>query len=748
MSSGQQAISAFCVSMRGWAARYWVSRAAATAPLTLLALALLGADWLPWSAKGAYSDLAITHWPNALFIQTTLRETGRLPLWRPLIMAGAPFAANPLSGLWYPPHLLLLVLPLPAAFNLLLALHLFWGGLGMYRLGQQFHLSRGAACVAATAWVLAPRMVAHLGAGHVGLVYALGWWPWVVWAARRAREAGTGRAWGVAGGVLALEFLADPRITALTLPVAVLMALFTRQTLLSPHPLPLSPLAGRGPGGGVRGEGEIPSPLRGRKDLSVLPRRAGQVLPGALVFLLLTAVQTLPLAEFMGYSTRAWITPYEAGWFSLPWNYLLGIILPDRGGFHEWMTYVGPAALILAILGLRALGRRAGWVLAGLGLAVLFALGANTPFYRLLVRVVPGLTWLRVPARAWFIVVFGLALLAGAGVMALQRRARPGSWLSPSRVAALALALVVMDLGFMDASLIRLRSVASVLAEGGELAATLAAQPGLFRVYSPSYSLPQQTGAMYGLQSVDGVDPLQLAETVAFVRQAAGLESQPPRYSEVLPPAPPSGDVILGHRDARPDLNLLGLLNVRYLAAEFPLQVEGLVERGRFGTTILYENTRVLPRAFVLYRAEPVAGPEEALTRLKEADPRQVAFVEGGAALAVQGTAALSEALVTTYTPDYIAVQATLERPGVLILSEVWYPGWEARVDGLPVPIYRADGLLRAVYLQPGTHTVEFSYAPWTVNAGLALSALGWLVFVSVGVSEWRKPALFIPPAP
>lgn len=712
----------------------------------LAAAALLGADWVPWSAKGAYSDLAITHWPNAVFIRDTWRETGRLPLWRPLIMAGAPFAANPLSGLWYPPNLLLLFLPLPAAFNLLLALHLLWGGLGMYRLGQQYHLSRGAALVAAVAWVLTPRAIAHMGAGHVGLVYALGWWPWVVGAARRARQTGRRSAWGVAGGVLALEFLADPRITALTLPVAVFAALFTRRAPMPSRPN-LPPRVGEG--------GPLPSPVQGEREgrgvmrsaAKPLLRQVGQATPGALVFLLLTAVQTLPLAEFMGYSTRAWITPYEAGWSSLPWTYLLGVLLPDRGGFHEWMTYVGPAALILALLGLRALGRRAGWVVAGLGLAVVFALGANTPFYRLLVRVVPGLTWLRVPARAWFIVAFGLALLAGIGVHALQRRARPGQRLSPSGVAALALALVTLDLGFMDASLIRLRSVASILAEGSELATTLAAQPGLFRIYSPSYSLPQQNGAVYGLHSVDGVDPLQLAETVAFVRQAAGLESQPPRYSEVLPPAPPSGDVILGHRDARPDLNLLGLLNVRYLAAEFPLHVEGLVERGRFGTTYLYENTRVLPRAFVLYRAEPVSGPEEALARLKEADPHQVAFVEGGAALTGQGTATLSEALVTLYTPDSITVQATLEWPGVLILSEVWYPGWEARADGQPVPIYRADGLLRAVYLPPGTHTIVFNYAPGTVKAGLALSALGWFVFASAGVSEWRKQARSVLPA-
>lgn len=726
MSSEQQAVSVFGVSLRGWAVRYCVSRAGVTAALTLFALTLLGVDWIPWSAKGVYSDLAITHWPNALFIQNTLRQTGRLPLWRPLIMAGTPFAANPLSGLWYPPNLLLLFLPLPSAFNLLLASHLLWGGLGMYKLGQQLHLSQGAALVAATAWVLAPKTVAHLGAGHVGLVYALGWWPWVVWAARRARQIGQRSAWGVAGGVLALEFLADPRITALTLPVAVFAALFTQGAATPLHP--------------------NPPPLKREGVVSFL-RLVGQVLPAALVFLLITAVQTLPLAEFMRYSTRSWLTPDETGWFSLPWTYVLGVLLPDRGGFHEWMTYIGPAVLILALLGLLAMGRRAGWVMAGLGLAVLFALGANTPFYRLLVHLMPGLTWLRVPARAWFIVAFGLALLVGAGVHVLQRRTQPGQRLSPSRVAALTLALVVIDLGFMDVSLIRLRPVASVLAEGGELAATLAKQPGLFRIYSPSYSLPQQTGAMYNLQSVDGVDPLQLAETVAFVRQATGLEGQSPRYSEVLPPAPPNGDVILGHRDARPDLNLLGLLNVRYLAAEFPLDVEGLVERGRFGTTYLYENTHVLPRAFVLYRAEPVAGSEEALARLKGADLRQVAFIEGGAALTERGTVVFSEALVTAYTPDYIAVQATLDRPGVLILSEVWYPGWEVQVDGQPTPIYRADGLLRAVYLQRGTHTVEFSYAPWTVKAGLALSALGWLIFASAGVSEWRKQALSVPPA-
>jgi len=708
-------LEAFRRSLQTWPRVYWAWLGLGVVS-ALAAVALLRADWIPWSAKGAYSDLAITHWPNAVFVQNALRETGRLPFWRPLIMAGTPFAANPLSGLWYPPNVLLLFLPLPAAFNLLLALHLFWGGLGMYELGRGLNLSPGAALVAAVAWTLTPKTIAHLGAGHFGLVCALGWLPWVVWAARWAGQTGRWQVGMVAGAALAVQFLADPRIAALTVPVAVASALVRRRT-----------------------EDEGANPFARRSPFPV-----SMAVSGGLAFLVLTAVQTLPLAEFMAYSTRAMLTPAEAGWSSLPWRYLLGVILPDRGGFHEWMTYVGPAVLILAVLGLSVLGRRAWLVLAGLGLAVLFALGMNTPFYRLLVRLVPGLTWLRVPARAWVIVAFGLALLAGLGVAGLQRRGRPGRWLTPGRSAALALALVIVDLGLMDASLIRLRPVASAIGEDADLIAYLASRPSLFRVYSPSYSLPQQTGALYGLQTVDGVDPLQLAETVAFVQRAAGLESQPPRYSEVLPPAPPSGDVIMGHRDARPNLELLGLLNVRYLAAEFPLDSQGgdLVELARFGTTYVYENMRALPRAFIVSRAEPVNGPGEALARLAEADARAVAFIEGGPPLFLSpgrgeeggevNPPTFAEASVVSYAPDRILIQAVLDQPGVLVLSEVWYPGWHAQVDGRPADIFRADGLLRAIYLQAGAHTVEFSYDPWTVKVGLGVSTLGWVALVVI----------------
>jgi hypothetical protein len=98
-------------------------------------LLLPGLTAFPYPNPDArFSDLAITHYPNALYLRQSLFAEGRLPLWSPNILSGMPFAANPLAGVWYPPGWLALLLPLPLGFNLLLMIHLLWGMLGMYGL--------------------------------------------------------------------------------------------------------------------------------------------------------------------------------------------------------------------------------------------------------------------------------------------------------------------------------------------------------------------------------------------------------------------------------------------------------------------------------------------------------------------------------------------------------------------------------------------------------------------------------------
>jgi uncharacterized membrane protein YfhO len=60
----------------------------------------------------------------------------------------------------------------------------------------------------------------------------------------------------------------------------------------------------------------------------------------------------------------------------------------------------------------------------------------------------------------------------------------------------------------------------------------------------------------------------------------------------------------------------------------------------------------------------------------------------------------------------------------LLVLSEVYYPGWKARVDGLPAESLRADLALRAIPVPAGSHRVEMIYRPWTVPAGIGISLL------------------------
>ena len=80
------------------------ARAAYIGALLFIPLVLLipGWDGFVYSPRSNFSDLTISHYPSALFILDALRM-GQLPLWSPLLFAGYPFAADPLSGLWYLP---------------------------------------------------------------------------------------------------------------------------------------------------------------------------------------------------------------------------------------------------------------------------------------------------------------------------------------------------------------------------------------------------------------------------------------------------------------------------------------------------------------------------------------------------------------------------------------------------------------------------------------------------------------------
>src|SRR5579871_5093619 len=151
----------------------------AIAVLILLLAVGFGVDTLPFPQQSMFSDAAVSHWPAALYFQQSLRA-GQFPLWRDLLMSGQPFAANPLNTVWYPPQWLVIAFPVTLFLNLMTWAHLVLAGVGMRALGLRLGIK--AAGIMGAAYALTPRLIAAVGAGHLDVVYAAAWFPWVLWA--------------------------------------------------------------------------------------------------------------------------------------------------------------------------------------------------------------------------------------------------------------------------------------------------------------------------------------------------------------------------------------------------------------------------------------------------------------------------------------------------------------------------------------------------------------------------------------
>jgi len=166
-------------------------------------------------------------------------------------------------------------------------------------------------------------------------------------------------------------------------------------------------------------------------------------------------------------------------------------------------------------------------------------------------------------------------------------------------------------------------------------------------------------------------------------------------------------------------------------------------DRGRFqlehsGDVKVYRNLDNLPRAYLARDLAPVADLDEALTVLREGAGR-VTAVEGLAA-DVQPAAAGDTAAITAYAPERVSVRTESAGPALLVLSDSFYPGWSATVDGAPAPILATNVLFRGVVVPAGSHEVLFEFAPSGWAAGLWLAALGGLLLLlALSAALWLR---------
>lgn len=244
-------------------------------------------------------------------------------------------------------------------------------------------------------------------------------------------------------------------------------------------------------------------------------------------------------------------------------------------------------------------------------------------------------------------------------------------------------------------------------------------------------------GTWFGIDDIQGYNPIQVQRYVEYMD---ALNTHGQEYHE---------RDLYSRGLSSP---LLDPLNMRYLIVPADAVRRGDIAPLVVGLPAVYQDERVrvldresaYPRAWLVHAAREVAAGE-ALPLLAEEgfDPRQEALLEGSVpALEPAPDPATEGASYVHSEPDRIDVEVSAASPALLMLSEIWDPGWSATVDGAPAPVILANHVFRAVPVPAGDHTVILRYDPPLLRIGMLVTAATTLLVIVAAVAmESRRSA-------
>ena len=260
---------------------------------------------------------------------------------------------------------------------------------------------------------------------------------------------------------------------------------------------------------------------------------------------------------------------------------------------------------------------------------------------------------------------------------------------------------------------------------------------GAGRTYSSTGILYPTTNQAFDLDDIRNLDPIYIDRTWEYLHLFVA-----PGLSE--------SDLFDGEgTNAASVVNnpFFNVLNVKYIleappraqnASDLPTDQYHLVTVTADGVGI-YQNLDAAPRAQVVFDATRVESESAAISAMSQPgfDPMTSAVVEAGASTEIPSSdEAPVPATMELYQDNEVVLRTTTSERGMLVLSDAYFPGWVAEVDGKPAPIYATDLAFRGVIVPAGTHTIVMRYEPTSVvvgalgvPAGLALWGIGgWLI--------------------
>jgi len=375
---------------------------------------LLGGQVLFWGTP------LLQFYPWRILALAALRA-GQVPLWNPYLGNGAPLAANLQSAIFYPPNWLYFLGPVEWLMGIIAVLHVLWAGLGMFAFVRALGLRLFAAAVSGLSFMLSGYLIARLG--FLSMTTAYAWLPWLMLGVERIVTRCRLADALLLGLMLGLQFLAGHAQTSFYSGLA--LAAYAAFRI-----------------GFVNRKGRKEREEKSEFCFAPFAVRIGLLALAALLGTGLAAIQLVPTGELMQLSQRSAGLDYDfAMTYSFwPWR-LLTLWAPNffgqpasgnywgYGAYWEDDGYLGVLPLLLASASIVTWRRKRHLLVpffAGMALvALVLALGRNTPIYPWLFRHVPGFGLFQAPARLLALYTLAVSVLAGIGAEAWQFSPHP-----------------------------------------------------------------------------------------------------------------------------------------------------------------------------------------------------------------------------------------------------------------------------------------------------------------------------------
>lgn len=358
------------------------------------------------------SDQFIAGYAFRDFAAQSLKSGHGFPLWNPFIEGGLPYVAAMHGDIFYPTFLLRMALPTDAAMTWEFVIHLFLCGLFTFLFLRAWRFGFYASLIGGIAYMLGGSIAGYASPGHDGKLFVSTMLPAALLLLTRGVRDGRAWAWGGLTVVVGLAVLSPhPQLLQYMLLTSGAFALYIA---FAEHP----------------GIGRLPRGVAVRR----LGLAAGAVVLGGLI----GAIQYLPVIEYTPWSPRAGGHDYAtATSYSFPIEETLNMYWPQfsgilssywgRNSIHLHSDYFGVVVLMLFGAAFGQLARstqrsfRTFWIVTG-AIALLWAYGGFTPFFHIILAIVPGTKYFRAPSTIIYVAAFSMAVLASIGTERLLAR--------------------------------------------------------------------------------------------------------------------------------------------------------------------------------------------------------------------------------------------------------------------------------------------------------------------------------------